>query len=120
MLARRLLACSACCCRLAALGTSLELKSQFGLGYTLTLSRSAAGGGEAAAGAGAGAEAGSGAGSGRAGALETAAEATTAVEQLAALVRQHVPEAQLLSAPGEVLQGLRGGGFPLLPLQGRL
>jgi hypothetical protein len=118
MLARRLLACSACCCRLAALGTSLELKSQFGVGYTLTLSRSAAGGGEAAAGAGA--EAGSGAGSGRAGALETAAEATMAVEQLAALVRQHVPEAQLLSAPGEVLQGLRGGGFPLLPLQGRL
>ena len=104
-------------CLSAALGTSLELKSQFGVGYTLTLSRSAAGGGEAG-----GAEAGVGAAadSGGDSAPETAAEAAAAAEQLTALVRQHVPEAQLLSAPGEFLKGFKGGGFPPLLLRGSL
>lgn len=63
-------------CRLAALGTSLELKSRFGVGYTLTVSL---------AGSAAGAEAEGGQGGSAA---------------LLDLAQRHVLEARLLSATG--------------------
>lgn len=97
---------------LAALGTSLELKSEFGEGYTLTLSRcqplaasGASGGGNSAGDApnssgpaeAAGEEEGPELGGG--GTPEPEA-APAALLDLTALVRQHVPKAQLLSATG--------------------
>lgn len=75
--------CCAVLCRLAALGTSLELKAQFGVGYTLTVSLttpSADDGGSAAA--------------------ASAATGAGGLEALTALVRQHIGDAQLLAASG--------------------
>lgn len=108
------------CCRLAALGTSLELKSRFGVGYTLTLSRrspaapagpngppsaassTAAGSGDDGSGAGA-AEGAAAPAPNTVGAGEVAAawgEGSPALAGILALVREHVEEAQLLIASG--------------------
>lgn len=105
--------------RLAALGTSLQLKARFGVGYTLTLSRQPAGSqdGDSAAhnaphSAAAEGEAGSAAAGERAdtagGTLDGGAaneagsrgEAGAGAAALTAVVQQHVPGAQLLSATG--------------------
>ncbi|KAL4853959.1 ATP-binding cassette sub-family A member 3 [Chlorella vulgaris] len=70
--------------RLAALGTSLELKAQFGVGYTLTVSLTTPGAGDGGSEAAASAVVGAGGG----------------LEALTALVRQYVGDAQLLAASG--------------------
>ncbi len=76
--------CYAVPSRLAALGTSLELKAQFGVGYTLTVSLTAPGAGDGGSEEVALAAAGAGRG----------------LEALTALVRRHVGDAQLLAASG--------------------
>lgn len=103
--------------RLAALGTSLQLKAQFGVGYTLTLSRQPDGNGGPSDGADNGSGSGSHAGAsvadesrpGGARGQDDAADGPTAgvnsatiadVAALTAAVRQHVSAAQLLSATG--------------------
>ena len=68
--------------RLAAEGTSLELKARFGVGYTLTLVRER--------GEGEGGEEGDGASAG-----------PTPAPYLLSWVRGHVPSAQLLGDSGE-------------------
>jgi hypothetical protein len=95
--------CRAVLCRLAALGTSLELKAEFGVGYTLTISLTTPGAGDGGTEAAASAATGAGGG----------------VEALTALVRQHVGDAQLLAASGGwhvVCVRVRASSSHLIPL----
>lgn len=95
--------------RLAALGTSLELKSQFGVGYTLTLSLCRPDSPDSLPDGPAGSEAGSGGGSaGEAGRAAQAGSSAADVERLTALVQSHVPQGRLISA--------RGGACPVCRL----
>ena len=93
------------------MGTSLDLKTRFGVGYTLTVSRSSAGGrGDGAAGGAAAAgEDGFEAAGEAAGDAAGDAGPAAGVEGLTQLVQAHVPEAQLLSVTGgpEARQGFR-------------
>lgn len=121
--------------RLAALGTSLELKSRFGVGYTLTLSRAppAAPAAPTAAAPSAGSRAaGAGNGDGSSESFERVAETalsapgaaaapggaaawgedSPAVADIVALVREHVKDAQLLSASGGRTHAGHQAGLP--------
>ena len=101
--------------RLAALGTSLQLKAQFGVGYTLTLSRQPVGSsrdssgenssGDNSNGSSEGSPAGAGGqpdGAGGAAHVAAAGDSDTdaGVAALTAAVEQYVPGAQLLSVTG--------------------